>query len=214
MMKKNQNKYLFNKRLEILKFAKVIISERGFTSHTFKNISNKYRLDLKEIELLFPNGNNNLVEFALDQLNIELEDYCKNIDLIRLPIHKRIRKILLSKIYLMNKEKIFYKKIFLNLLIPKKNFSLSSQIYKSVDQIWFIAGDSSVDFNFYTKRLILSGIYSRIMLFFFNNNNQKGLEELLDKNLNRVSKIPELKSKLNIFKEYFPKILKYIKNST
>ena len=199
---------------EVLKFAKVIISERGFTSHTFKNISNMYRLDLKEIELLFPNGNNNLVEFALDQLNIELEDYCKNIDLIRLPIHKRIRKILLSKIYLMNKEKIFYKKIFLNLLIPKKNFSLSSQIYKSVDQIWFIAGDSSVDFNFYTKRLILSGIYSRIMLFFFNNNNQKGLEELLDKNLNRVSKIPELKSKLNIFKEYFPKILKYIRNST
>ena len=98
MMKKNQNKYLFNKRLEVLKFAKVIISERGFTSHTLKNISNMYRLDLKEIELLFPNGNNNLVEFALDQLNIELEDYCKNIDLISLPIHKRIRKILLSKI--------------------------------------------------------------------------------------------------------------------
>ena len=213
MIKKSQNKYLFKKRLEVLKFAKVLISERGFTSHTFKNISNRYSLDLNEIELLFPNGNNNLVEFALAQLKTELEDYCKNIDLIRLPIHKRIRKILLSKIYLMNKEKIFYKKIFLNLLIPKKNFSLPSQIYKSVDQIWFIAGDTSVDFNFYTKRLILSGIYSRIMIFFFNNNDQEGLEELLDKDLKRVSKIPELKSKLNIFKEYFPKILKYIRNS-
>ena len=213
MIKKSQNKYLFKKRLEVLKFAKVLISERGFTSHTFKNISNRYSLDLNEIELLFPNGYNNLVEFALAQLKTELEDYCKNIDLIRLPIHKRIRKILLSKIYLMNKEKIFYKKIFLNLLIPKKNFSLPSQIYKSVDQIWFIAGDTSVDFNFYTKRLILSGIYSRIMIFFFNNNDQEGLEELLDKDLKRVSKIPELKSKLNIFKEYFPKILKYIRNS-
>ena len=213
MIKKSQNKYLFKKRLEVLKFAKALISERGFTSHTFKNISNRYSLDLNEIELLFPNGYNHLVEFALAQLKTELEDYCKNIDLIRLPIHKRIRKILLSKIYLMNKEKIFYKKIFLNLLIPKKNFSLPSQIYKSVDQIWFIAGDTSVDFNFYTKRLILSGIYSRIMIFFFNNNDQEGLEELLDKNLKRVSKIPELKSKLNIFKEYFPKILKYIRNS-
>ena len=213
MIKKSQNKYLFKKRLEVLKFAKALISERGFTSHTFKNISNRYSLDLNEIELLFPNGNNNLVEFALAQLKTELEDYCKNIDLIRLPIHKRIRKILLSKIYLMNKEKIFYKKIFLNLLIPKKNFSLPNQIYKSVDQIWFIAGDTSVDFNFYTKRLILSGIYSRIMIFFFNNSDQEGLEELLDKNLKRVSKIPELKSKLNILKEYFPKILKYIRNS-
>ena len=120
---------------------------------------------------------------------------------------------LLSKIFLMNKYKSFYRNIFINLFIPKKNFSLSSQIYNSVDQIWFIAGDSSVDFNFYTKRLILSGIYSRVMLFFLNNDNQGELESLLDDNLKRVSKIPEIKSKLNIFKEYFPKILKFVKNS-
>ena len=213
MMKKSQNKYLLKKRLEFLKFAKTFISEKGLTPHTIKNISNKYRLDLNEIELLFPEGNADLVKFILDQLNIELENYSKKIDLIRLPVHKRIRKILLSKIYLMKKEKMFYKKIFLNLLIPKKKFSLSAEIYNSVDQIWFIAGDSSVDFNFYTKRLILSAIYSRIMLFFFNNNNQEGLEALLDKNLKRVSKIPKIKSKLNMFKEYFPKIIKLVRNS-
>ena len=107
MIKKKQNKYLFKKRLEVLKFAKTIISEKGITSNTFRNISNRYVIDLDEIELLFPGGNNDLVEFALDQLNTELEDYCKKIDLIRLPIHKRIRKILLSKISLMNKNKLF-----------------------------------------------------------------------------------------------------------
>ena len=113
----------------------------------------------------------------------------------------------------MNKNKIFYKSIFLNLLIPKKNFSLSSQFYNSVDQLWFIAGDSSTDFNFYTKRLILSGIYSRVMLFFFNNNNQEELENILDESLKRVSKIPEIKSKLKIFKDYLPKIANFVKNS-
>ena len=212
-MKKSQNKNLFRKRLEVLKFAKTMISEKGLTVHTISNISKKYRLDLNEIELLFPEGNNDLVQFSLDQLNNELEDYCKKIDLIRLPVHKRIREVLLSKIYLMNKEKKFYKKIFFNLLIPKKNFSLPKNIYKSVDQIWFIAGDLSTDFNFYTKRLILSGIYSRVMLFFFNNNDQEALEALLDENLRRVSKIPEIKSKLNIFKKYFPKIIKFVRNS-
>ena len=213
-MKKSQNKYLLKKRLEVLKFAKTFISEKGLTSHTIKDISNKYGLDLNKIELLFPEGNVDLVQFILEQLNNELEHYCKKIDLIRLPIHKRIRKVLLSKIYLMNKEKIFYRKIFLHLLIPKKNFSLSTQLYKSVDQIWFISGDLSVDFNFYTKRLILAGIYSRVILFFFNNEDQKALENVLDTNLKRVSKIPELKSKLNFFKEYFPKVLKFVKSSS
>ena len=212
-MKKHQNKYLLNKRLEFLNYAKTHIANNGLKQSTFKDISNKYKLDLNETDLLFPEGNIDLIKFALEKLNSDLEVYCNKIDLIRLPTHKRIKKVLLSKIFLMNKEKLFYKTIFLNLLIPKRYFSLPKQLYKSVDQIWFISGDSSVDFNFYTKRLILSGIYSRIMLFFFNNDDQVGLEKILDEDLKRVSKIPEIKSKFKIFKEYIPKFAKFIKNS-
>jgi len=212
-MKKHQNKYLLNKRLEFLNYAKTHIAINGLKQNTFKDISNKYKLNLNETELLFPEGNVDLIKFALEKLNSDLEVYCNKIDLIRLPIHKRIKKVLLSKIFLMNKDKLFYKTIFLNLLIPKRYFSLPKQLYKSVDQIWFISGDSSVDFNFYTKRLILSGIYSRIMLFFFNNDDQVGLEKILDEDLKRVSKIPEIKSKFKVFKEYIPKFAKFIKNS-
>lgn len=212
-MKKSQNNYLLKKRLEVLKYAKIFISEKGLNKNSLENISKRYGLNINEIELLFPEGNIDLIKFTFEQLNKELEEYCKKIDLIRLPVHKRIKKVLLSKISLMNKNKLFYRSIFLNLLIPKKNFSLSNQLYNSVDQIWFIAGDSSTDFNFYTKRLILSGIYSRVILFFFNNNNQEELENILDESLKRVSKIPEIKSKLKIFKDYLPKIANFVKNT-
>ncbi len=213
MMKKSQNNYLLKKRQVVLRFAKEFVSENGLTKNCLENISKKYGLNTDETDLLFPQGNIDLIKFALEQLNNDLEVYCRQIDLIRLPIHKRIRKVLLSKISLMNKDKSFYRSIFLNLLIPKKNFSLSSQLYNSVDQLWFIAGDSSTDFNFYTKRLILSGIYSRVMLFFFNNNNQEELENILDESLKRVSKIPEIKSKLKIFTDFLPKIANFVKNS-
>ena len=210
-MIKTQNKYLLNKRLEVLKFAKILISVNGFKSNTLKDISSKYKLSIEETEILFPEGNSDLIKFALERLNVDLEDSCKKIDLIRLPIHKRIRKILLLKISLMHKEKNFYNNIFVNILIPKKNFFVPMQLYKSIDQIWFIAGDTSTDFNFYTKRLILAGIYTRVILFFFNNNNQENLEYILDTNLRRVSKIPEIKSKINIFKDSLPKIFKFAK---
>ena len=213
MMKKSQNNYLLKKRQVVLRFAKEFVSEKGLTKNCLENISKKYGLNTDETDLLFPQGNIDLIKFALEQLNNDLEVYCRQIDLIRLPIHKRIRKVLLSKISLMNKDKPFYRSIFLNSLIPKKNFSLSSQLYNSVDQLWFIAGDSSTDFNFYTKRLILSGIYSRVMLFFFNNNNQEELENILDESLQRVSKIPEIKSNLKIFKDFLPKIANFVKNS-
>ena len=212
-MTKTHNNYLNAKRLNILKLAKDIIAEEGLTFSTFETIASKHKLNISEINLLFPDGNMDLLKYSLEQLNIELQEYCQSIDLIRLPVHKRIRKILLSKIEIMNKEKKFYKKIFLNSLLPNKNFPLSSQLYKSVDQIWYLAGDTSVDFNFYSKRLILAGIYSRVVLFFFNNNNQQDLEHLLDVNLQRVAKIPKLKSKIKIIKDYFPEAMKFVKNT-
>jgi ubiquinone biosynthesis protein COQ9 len=208
----SKNNYLLDKRLKVLFIAKNIVAKEGFNSKVFIKISKNTAIDENETHLLFPDGYKDLINFALEQLNVELENYCNNLDLIRLPLHKRIRVILLSKILIMNKEKNFYKKLFLNLLLPKRGFSISKQLYNSIDQIWYIAGDTSTDFNFYTKRLILAGIYSRVILFFFNNNNQIYLEKILDTNLQRVAKIPQLKSKINIFKNNFPSILKFIKN--
>ena len=129
MMKKSQNNYLLKKRQAVLRFAKEFVSDNGLTKNCLENISKKYGLNTDEVDLLFPQENIDLIKFALEQLNNDLEVYCKQIDLIRLPIHKRIRKVLLSKISLMNTDKPFYRSIFLNLLIPKKNFSLSSQLY-------------------------------------------------------------------------------------
>ena len=211
-MKPVQNKYLLKKRLEVLRLAKLFINDHEIKTDILSDITKKYNLKENEINILFPEGNKDIIKFALDQLNQNLENYCKSLELIRLPLHKRIRKILLSKILIMNKEKKFYKKIFFNFLIPNKEFYLPKQLYKSVDQIWFIAGDNSIDFNFYSKRLILAGIYTRILIFFFNNNDQIKLEKILDDSLKRVAKIPEIKSKINIFKNNLPNIFKLIKN--
>ena len=89
------------------------------------------------------------------------------------------------------------------------------QEHSDLDQILIqLQEKHTVDFNFYTKRLILAGIYFRVVLFFFNNDNQSELENLLDLNLKRVAKIPELKSKINIIKDYLPKVMKFVKNAS
>jgi ubiquinone biosynthesis protein COQ9 len=96
-MKKSQNNYLLKKRLEVLKFAKIFVSEKGLTKNSLENISKRYGIDINETELLFPEGNIDLIQFTLEQLNKELEEYCRKIDLIRLPVHKRIKKSIAFK---------------------------------------------------------------------------------------------------------------------
>ena len=66
MMKKSKNNYLLKKRLEVLRFGKEFVSEKGLTKNCLENISKKYGLNIDEIDLLFPHGNIDLIKFALD----------------------------------------------------------------------------------------------------------------------------------------------------
>ncbi|MBL4721160.1 MAG: COQ9 family protein, partial [Alphaproteobacteria bacterium] len=42
---------------------------------------------------------------------------------------------------------------------------------RSVDAMWIAAGDTSADFNFYTKRGILAGVYGSVVLYWLNDRS-------------------------------------------
>jgi ubiquinone biosynthesis protein COQ9 len=44
-------------------------------------------------------------------------------------------------------------------------------LYRTVDSLWYAAGDRSTDFNFYTKRAILAAICSATFLYWFNDRS-------------------------------------------
>ena len=48
---------------------------------------------------------------------------------------------------------------------PRHGASASKLLYGTVDRMWRMAGDSSVDLSFYTKRATLSGVYSATVLY-------------------------------------------------
>ena len=209
-MKINKKKYFEKRRLEILNLSKKIVINNGWNNDLFNKIEKQKKIKLNELFIMFPGGYNELLEFSINNLNSKLKKKMENYNLNILPIHKRIKKILLQKIIIMNEEKDFYSKIFFYLLLPKKNSSNLIKLYKSSDLIWNIAKDQSTDFNFYTKRIILSSIYSRTILHFFNNNNLDETELVLDNSLQKVSKIPLLKNKFKSVKKNFPNILKLL----
>ena len=69
-MKNSQNNYLLKKRLEVLKFAKIFISEKGLTKNSLENISKRYGIDINETELLFPEGNIDLIKLISNKMGI------------------------------------------------------------------------------------------------------------------------------------------------
>ena len=71
-------------------------------------------------------------------------------------------------------------------------------LYKTVDALWYAAGDTSTDFNFYTKRATLAGVYSSTLLYWLNDRSPGAAEtwSFLDRRIDDVMKIEKLKSQV------------------
>ena len=110
---------------------------------------------------------------------------------------------LLNKRFLIEKKnKHLIKKIFIHLIKNNNPNKVLTYIYSVSDIMWKYANDRSVDFNYYTKRLILSSVYLKILIlsFYKDNLTQNNLNEEVSKSLEHVKLISQFKIKLDFFK--------------
>jgi ubiquinone biosynthesis protein COQ9 len=110
---------------------------------------------------------------------------------------------LLSKRFQIEKKNKDLIKIFLIHLIKSNNSNkVLNYIYSVADIMWKHSNDRSVDFNYYTKRLILSSVYLKILILTFYKDNlaEKDLDKEILKSLEHVKLISQFKIKLDFLK--------------
>ena len=80
----------------------------------------------------------------------------------------------------------------LSYLALPRNAALGAKcLYRTVDAIWYAAGDTSTDYNFYTKRLLLAGVYASTLLFWLNDTSEGRAETwaFLDRRIAEVTRL-------------------------
>lgn len=71
-------------------------------------------------------------------------------------------------------------------------------IYEFSSDTWYIMGDKSTDFSYYTKRLSLSAIYTKSMLYSLSDksDNLQQTKIFIQKSIDGLMKINKLKSRI------------------
>ena len=71
-------------------------------------------------------------------------------------------------------------------------------LYNIASDMWYLAGDKSTDYNFYTKRLILTGILSKLYfkILALKDYSLEQLEIDIKGEIKNVGKFNKLKSKI------------------
>jgi ubiquinone biosynthesis protein COQ9 len=85
----------------------------------------------------------------------------------------------------------------LAILAMPQNLPLALRIgWRTADGMWRIAGDTSTDFNHYTKRMTLGAVYASTLLVWLDDQSEGWSETaaFLDRRIDDVMKIEKLKA--------------------
>ncbi|MEX1108237.1 MAG: COQ9 family protein [Dongiaceae bacterium] len=78
--------------------------------------------------------------------------------------------------------------------------------WRTVDAIWHALGDRAADFNYYTKRGLLAGVYASSAMYWLADRSpdSSATEAFIDRRIDEVMQVPKLMSRLRQQAEKLP----------
>jgi ubiquinone biosynthesis protein COQ9 len=151
-----------------------------------------------DLSLLFPGGTPDLIEAYCDLADRDMEQDAANADFDGLGLTKRVRAVIALRLDRQRPNRDAIRRAIAVLSLP--SFApLSARITaRTVDSIWFAAGDRSADFSWYTKRAILAAVYAATLLYWLRDYGEDDAAtlEFLDRRLAGVGRFGKAKARL------------------
>ena len=159
-----------------------------FDGWTFKALRSGLKaigVPAEEAELLFPGGTPDMIEAFCDWADRRMEAAASvGVDPdMRLPA--RVRAVVALRLAQNRPYKEAVRRAVAVLALPRHVRLAAACTARTIDAIWHAAGDRSADFSWYTKRGILTAIYTTTLLYWLRDTSEEGAETLafLDRRL-------------------------------
>lgn len=159
-------------RTDILAAALPNVAFDGWTTKVMREAADAAGVSHGEMRLAFPGGVTDLVDCFLADGDRRMEEALAKLDLGALKIRERITLAVRTRIEVDATHREAVRRAVTLLALPISGTTGPRSLYRTVDAIWRATGDRSTDFNFYTKRAILAGVYSAVTLTWFGDESE------------------------------------------
>lgn len=183
------------------RLADAVASEASFDGWTRAALASAARgLDLPagEGERLFPGGPIDVLTFLSRRSDLRMVEDMEKEGVVALKIRDRIKGAVRIRLERHSGQRESARRALSLLSLPFNAPLALKLLYGTVDAMWYAAGDTSTDFNFYTKRATLAGVYSSTLLYWLNDRSP-GAEAtwaFLDRRIDDVMRIEKLKGQV------------------
>jgi ubiquinone biosynthesis protein COQ9 len=178
----------------------------GFTDGLMQKAGAEVDVSKAELARLFENGPISLIEFYSTDADAQMEKRLAATDLKAMKIRERIATAVKTRLAILKPHKEAARRAAALLSLPMHAALGAKLMYRTVDAMWRAAGDTSTDFNFYTKRGILAGVYGSTAMRWFNDTSEdeKPTEEFLAARIDNVMQFEKFKAKAKEALSNFP----------
>jgi len=147
----------------------------------------------------FQGNMDKVLEYYLLMIDRQMTARLGEVDLLSMRVKDRVATAVMVRLRLLEKNKEAVRQSLRYLRHPTRTSLALKGLYNTVNTIWYAAGDTSTDFNFYTKRTLLAGVYSATLFYWLDDTSEDSIKTraYLSRRLDQVMKIPKLKSQLS-----------------
>ena len=143
----------------------------GWTAKAVEAAAAEIGIDAAPARLAFPKDQAGMVEAYIDGVDAAMEMHFTPERIAALKVRERIRELVWFRLQTMGPAREAVRSGLSILAMPQNAVRGLGIGWRSADLMWRLAGDTATDFNHYTKRLTLSGLYAATLLAWIDDDS-------------------------------------------
>jgi ubiquinone biosynthesis protein COQ9 len=163
--------------------------------------------------VLFPRGSIEMVEWFSDWADRGMLARLAAAPLAEMKVRDRVAEGVRARLAVLAAHREAARRAFAVLAQPQNALSAMRLVYRTVDGIWYAAGDTATDYNFYTKRALLAGVYGATMLCWLEDRSSDGAvtEAFLRRRLDEAMALPKITERLRAAADRLPNPWRFLR---
>ncbi len=202
-------------RDQILDAALPDIVFDGWTQGVLERAAQRTGLSAVDVKRSFPGGAVDALDYFTERADRRmLESLERDFSMSDLKIRERIATAVMVRLRQNQPYREAVRRGLAVYALPWHAAEGLKRLYATVDAMWHAAGDTSTDYNFYTKRLLLSKVYMTTLYVWLDDATPDlaDTEAFLRRRIENVMQIEKLKAKaregLSAFETWLPPSLR------
>lgn len=185
--------YMAAERARILEAVLPHIPFEGWTQRALRLAAEEAGFDAAVADLAFPGGPAEAIEYWSTAADVAMRMAYEQADTDAMRLRGKIAFLVRARIEAVADHREAVRRAITHMSRPPHMRRGLRALYRTVDDMWYAAGDRSTDFSFYTKRATLAGVLSSTVLFWLDDRSEGFAETwaFLDRRIANVMQIPK-----------------------